>query len=341
MPRSRRPPRRALRVDVLALHDSTALVPIGMIDMLRKATELAATLPTSGSRPKLQLRLVACGSRQVVVGAGGVRIHCDATTRSVRESDVVLVPALDPDVLEHLTLNGEAVAWVRRMHRGGADVASACTGAFLLGEAGLLDGRAATTHWAFQRLLAERYPKVRLQPEAIVVDEGRVCTAGGATSFLNLALYLVERWLGADVARASSKMFLVDVNKSPQTAYAILAGQKTHSDAEILRAQALMERDLQRVRSVGELSSRVAMTRRTFVRRFSRATGSSPREYLYRVRVEAAKRALEGSQRSVSAIASSIGYADPVAFRKLFVRFTGLTPADYRGRYGSVATRRA
>jgi transcriptional regulator GlxA family with amidase domain len=329
---------RAIRVRVLALHDSTALVPIGLVDLLRKATQLAASLPAPRPRPALEATLVACGSGRVVTGAGGVRIHCDATTRTVRRADVVLVPALDPDVVEHLALNREAVGWLRRMHAGGADVASACTGAFLLGEAGLLDGRAATTHWAFQELLRRRYPSVRLKPEAIVVDEGRVCTAGGATSFLNLALYLVERWLGADVARASSKMFLVDVNKSPQTAYAILAGQKAHADAEILRAQALIEGDVGGAPSVGDLARRVAMSRRTFVRRFTLATGTAPREYLQRVRVEAAKRVLESTRRSISAIATEIGYTDAVAFRKLFVRLTGLTPADYRRRYGLQAT---
>jgi transcriptional regulator GlxA family with amidase domain len=151
---------------------------------------------------------------------------------------------------------------------------------------------------------------------------------------LNLALYLVERWLGPEVARASSKMFLIDPNKSPQTAYAILAGQKTHADAEILRAQDFIETDFTRTPSVDELSKKIAMSRRTFVRRFTRATGNSPRDYLQRVRVEAAKRALETSNRSVGAIAGAIGYTDPVAFRKLFVRFTGLTPADYRRRYG-------
>lgn len=329
---------RAIRVHVLALHDSTALVPIGLVDMLRKATQLAASLPATRPRPALEPTLVACGSGRMVTGAGGVRIHCDATTRTVRRADVVLVPAIDPDVVEHLALNREAVGWLRRMHAGGADVASACTGAFLLGEAGLLDGRAATTHWAFQELLRRRYPSVRLKPEAIVVDEGRVCTAGGATSFLNLALYLVERWLGADVARASSKMFLVDINKSPQTAYAILAGQKAHADAEILRAQGLIETDVGGTHSVGDLARKVAMSRRTFVRRFTLATGAAPREYLQRVRVEAAKRALESTRRSISAIATEIGYTDPVAFRKLFVRFTGLTPADYRRRYGLEAT---
>lgn len=183
-----------------------------------------------------------------------------------------------------------------------------------------------------------RHPRVRLKPEAIVVDEGRVCTAGGATSFLNLALYLVERWLGADVARASSRMFLVDTNKSPQTAYAILAGQKSHTDAEILRAQGLIESDVARTPSVGDLARKMAMSRRSFVRRFTLATGTSPREYLQRVKVEAGKRALESTRRAVSAIAMEIGYQDPVAFRKLFVRFTGLTPADYRRRYGLDAT---
>jgi transcriptional regulator GlxA family with amidase domain len=325
---------RVLRVHILALRDSTALVPIGLVDMLRKAMEVAATIPTARPRPILEPKLVACGPGRLVSGAGGVRVHCDTTIRDVRRTDVVLVPALDPDVVEHLALNRDAVGWVRRMHAAGADVASACTGAFLLGEAGLLDGRAATTHWAFQDLLRRRYPRVRLRPEAIVVDEGRVCTAGGATSFLNLALYLVERWLGPEVARASSKMFLIDPNKSPQTAYAILAGQKTHADADILRAQDFIETDFTRTPSVDELSEKLAMSRRTFVRRFTRATGSSPRDYLQRVRVEAAKRALETSTQPVGAIAVAIGYTDPVAFRKLFVRFTGLTPADYRRRYG-------
>jgi transcriptional regulator GlxA family with amidase domain len=318
---------------VLALPDSTALLPIGFVDLIRKASQLAATIPAVRSRPRLEARLVGGGSTPVVTCAGGVRVHCDATTRSVRRSDVVLVPSLEPDVIAHLEQNREAVAWVRRMHAGGADVASACTGAFLLGEAGLLDGRAATTHWAFQDLLRDRYPRVRVCPEAIVVDEGRVCTAAGGTSFLNLALYLIERWLGADVARAASKVFLLDVNKSPQTAYAILACPKTHADPEILRVQGLIESDLAGA-AVGELSAKVAMSRRTFVRRFSRATGSSPREYLQRARVEAAKRALEATRRSVVSIAAGIGYTDPVAFRKVFARLTGLTPADYRRRYG-------
>lgn len=328
---------RLIRIAVLALRDSSSLVPIGFADLLRKAVQLAATIPSARARPRLEVRLVACGSAPVVVGSGGIRVHCDTTTRNVRRADVVLVPALEPDLADRLAQNRDVVAWIRRMHDGGADVASACTGAFLLGEAGLLDGRAATTHWAFQDLLRQRYPRVRVRPEAIVIDEGRICTAGGGMSFLNLALHLIERWLGADVARIASKVFLVDVNKPPQSAYAILAGQKTHTDAEVLRAQYLMESALAAGSSVGEVSTKIAMSRRTFVRRFTRATGSSPREYLQRVRIEAAKRALEGTRRAIVSIAAEIGYTDPVAFRKVFARLTGLTPADYRRRYGDGA----
>lgn len=170
--------RRSLRIHVLALRDSPALVPIGLLDLLGKSADLAALLPSARARPILETTLV--GPELIVRAARGLLLHCDATLKDVRRTDVVLVPALDPELVEHLELNREAVGWLRRMYDQGADVASACTGAFLLGEAGLLDGRSATTHWAFQGLLRARYPRLRLEPEAIVVDAGRVCTAGGA-----------------------------------------------------------------------------------------------------------------------------------------------------------------
>lgn len=136
------------------------------------------------------------------------------------------------------------------------------------------------------------------------------------------------------VARAASKMFLVDVNKSPQGAYAVFGTQKDHGDEEILRAQTLIEQDLAAAASVEELARRVGMSRRNFVRRFKTATGNAPREYVQRARVEAAKRELKGARRSVAEVAGAVGYGDVVAFRKLFARLTGLTPADYRLRYG-------
>jgi len=324
----------AMRVQVLVLRDCTTFVPIGYADMLRKSVALAATLPLPRPPPEIRVSLVSAGPRREVVGVGGIRVACDSVLSRTDRADLVLVPALDPDVLVHLELNRAVVPWLRRAFLGGSIIASACTGAFLLGEAGILDGRSATTHWAFQPLFRERYARVRLHPEAIVVDQGRVITAGGATSFLSLALYLIERLLGPEVARASSRMFLVDVNKSPQSAYAMFATQKTHGDEAILHAQDLLESDLADCPSVPELARRVAMSPRNFVRRFQRATGNSPRDYIQRLRIEAAKRGLEGGPRPLSTIAGDVGYRDVVAFRHLFRRWTGLTPSEYRIRYG-------
>jgi transcriptional regulator GlxA family with amidase domain len=282
----------------------------------------------------VKLKLVSAGDRPLVRAFGGLELRADATLRTAGPADVIVVPAVDPDLDEHIAANRAVVPWLRRAFAGGADVASACTGAFLLAEAGLLDGRAATTHWAFQELLAARHPRLRLQPQAILVDQGRVVTAGGATSFINLALFLVERLLGREVAWAASRMFLIDPNKSPQGAYAMFSTQKAHGDAAILRAQEIIEADVTRVPSVDALARRVAMSPRTFVRRFHGATGNTPREYIQRVRIEAAKRALEAGGESVGEIARRVGYGDVAGFRKIFVRLTGLVPADYRARYG-------
>jgi len=320
------------RVHVLVLRDSTSLVPIGFVDTLRKSADLAHS---KGDRERgVEVSLVSPSSVKTVATAGGIRLKCDSSIAEVGASDLVLVPALDPDVLTHLELNRPVVPWLKRMYERGTDIASACTGAFLLAEAGLLDGRAATTHWAFQDVFCARYPHVRLQPEAVIVDQGRVVTAGGATSFLNLALYLVEKLLGAATARAASKMFLIDINKSPQGAYAILGPQRSHRDEVILRAQDLIESQIDRPVSVDAVARDVAMSSRNFVRRFKAATGIAPSKYLQRIRVEAAKRELETGRESISVIAGRVGYSDAVAFRRVFKREVGLTPLEYRSRYG-------
>lgn len=319
---------------VLVLRDCTPIVSVGVVDLLRKASDLAATMPGTESPRAIEVTLVSATDRRLVRAAGGIELRCHRTVTDAGPADLVLVPALDPDVGEQLEKNRRAVPFLRRAFEHGADLASACTGAFLLAEAGVLDGRAATTHWAFQDLLALRYPRIRLAPQAVMVDAGRVLTAGGATSFLNLTLVLIERLLGPEVARASSKMFLIDVNKSPQGAYAMFSTQRAHSDEAVERAQSLIEERLADPLSVDQLARAAGVSTRTFMRRFRRATGNGPREYIQRVRVEAAKRALEHSEQSIVSVAASVGYGDPVAFRKLFVRATGLTPMDYRARYG-------
>lgn len=316
------------RVGVLALAEGPPIVPIGVVDLLRKSQLLGP-----GER-RIDVLLISGGPSTTVNCNGGIELRCDATIGEAPDLDLLIVPAIDPDIVTNLGANAAAIALVRKVYEGGGDVASVCTGAFILGAAGVLRGRVATTHWAFQPLFAALYPEVRLAPEAVLVDTGRVITSGGATSFLNLTLLLVERLLGRDVGRAASRMFLVDVNKSPQSAYAGLHAQKNHGDQQILAIQQRIEAGLDGDLTIPALARVAGMSARTFTRRFQSATGASPLSYIQQARIEAARRVLETTDERVSAVAARFQYADVSAFRRIFVRTTGLAPAEYRARYG-------
>jgi transcriptional regulator GlxA family with amidase domain len=323
----------ALDVCVLVLNGCTSLSSIAPMELLSTSGQLHAQHSAAkGMSPFFKVRLISAKANPVI-SASGFPVQCSTTIDKVRKTDLVIIPAMDGDVLAQLEMNRAFIPWVRQMHDRGADVASICTGAFILAEAGLLAGKKATTHWMAQDLFHHRYPDVRLVPEQIVVDNGRVCTSGGATSFLTLTAYLVDKYCGAETARLISKIFLIDINKGPQTAYAIFGTQKNHSDASILEAQELIETLDSHGPTVAELAKRVAMSKRNFIRRFKSATGNTPIEYMQRVRIETAKHALEAGGDPVDAIAAKSGYEDAGSFRKIFKRFTGVTPIEYRRRY--------
>jgi transcriptional regulator GlxA family with amidase domain len=320
-----------LSVCVPVFEGCTSLAPIGPMEILLAAGRIHASM-TGAKEPFFSVRLISLGANPVMC-ANGFPVQCHATIADVERTDLVIVPAFDGDVLSQLAANCACVPWVKRMHDGGADIASICTGAFVLAEAGLLDGRSATTHWMAQDLFRLRYPGVRLVPDQIVVDHGRICTSGGATSFLTLSAYLVEKYCGAETARTVAKIFLIDINKGPQTAYAIFSSQKNHGDSAVREAQELIEGDVTHALGIAELARRVAMSRRNFIRRFKAATGNTPLEYTQRVRIESAKHALETGSESVDAIAGRTGYEDPGSFRAVFKKITGVSPIEYRKRY--------
>ena len=322
----------ALDVCVLVMDGCATLSSIGPMDILSTAGRMHAQVHgEEAAQPFFRVRLVST-TADTLVTANSYSVRCHTTIDKVRKTDLVIIPAFDGDVLSQMEGNRPCIPWVRRMHDNGADVASICTGAFVLAEAGLLDGKRATTHWAAQDLFRQRYPRVRVAPEQIVVDNGRICTSGGATSFLTLTAYLVEKYCGPETARFVAKIFLIDVNKGPQTAYAVFSTQKNHSDSAILEAQALIERQQAPLLSVSDLAAAVAMSRRNFIRRFKGATGNTPMEYIQRVRVESAKHALESGDMPVDAIAARTGYDDAGSFRKIFKRLTGVSPIEYRRR---------
>jgi len=227
--------------------------------------------------------------------------------------------------------------WVVCQYQQGAAVDSLCIGAFLLAATGLLDGRSCTTHWQFANDFREMYPEVNLLEDKIITDENNIYTSGGANSYWNLLLYLVEKYTDRDTAIQASKYFAIDIDRESQAAFMIFKGQKGHEDTDIKTAQDFIESNFQDRITIDNLADMCAIGRRSFERRFRKATNNTVIEYIQRVKIEVAKRSLEGSRKNVSEVMFDVGYTDTKAFRDVFKKITGLTPIEYRNKYNKVA----
>jgi len=229
------------------------------------------------------------------------------------------------------------LAWLRARHAEGAIVASICSGAAFLAEAGLLDGRRATTHWAAAEMLRQRYPTVRWEPDNFVTEDGRILCSGGVYSAIDLSLHLVERFCGHEVALRCAKALLVGMPRARQSGYAVLTLARPHDDARIREAEEWLQARFDTDVSLDALAAELGMATRTFIRRFKAATGRQPLAYLQALRIEAAKEMLEQGASSVQAVCDRIGYEDIAFFRTVFRRHTGMTPAEYRRAFAGLS----
>lgn len=273
--------------------------------------------------------------KDMILYDGAFSIHCDATIDTIEKTDLILIPAVKPDtLLECIQENAAAIPWIKkqRSHHK-AEVGSMCVGAFVLAETGLVDGKQCATHWAGMDLFRQLYPQVDLVSHKVVTDEDGIYTSGGAYSFLNLMLHLVEKYCGRATAIYLSKLFEIEIDRVDQNQFAIFQGQKNHEDEAIKEAQSFIEGNVSEKISVEKLAYRYSISRRNFVRRFKKATQNTPLEYIQRVKVEAAKKSLESTQQNVSEVMYQVGYADQKAFRTLFKKYVGLSPIAYKGRY--------
>jgi transcriptional regulator GlxA family with amidase domain len=265
-------------------------------------------------------------------------IHPHTSIGNITQTDVVIIPALAHEQLEEVVMkNDEAVQWVFRQYRGGAEVASICTGAFLLAATGLLEGKSCSTHWNAAAKFREMFPGVNLQTERLITDENGIYTNGGAFSFLHLMLYLVEKYYDRDTAIVCAKVFQVDIDRSSQSPFTIFNGQKDHTDDVVLQAQAFIESHPDAKVNIDQLAGSLAVSRRNFDRRFFKATGNTPVEYQQRVKVEMAKKSFETGRKTVNEVMYETGYSDIKAFRDLFRKITGLSPQAYRNKYNKNA----
>ena len=323
------------RIALLAIPEIAASTLYGMHDVFSSAgRDWAILVEGRTGESAINTYVVARGGAEQLGVANGVRIVPDAGLDSI--PDVVCVPeaAILPETRLDQSHRAE-IDWLCRCYDGGAIIATVCSGAMLLAETGLLEGEDATTHWAFCDALA-RFPGVRVFPQrSLVVSgrEGRLIMAGGGTSWEDLALYLVARLVGVDEAMAVAKMFLIDWHDVGQLPFAVLARSSQVEDAVIARCQAWIATHYDKPSPVAAMIEISGLPERSFNRRFKRATGLAPMEYVHTLRLEEAKQLLESGDDAVEAVAQQVGYEDAAFFGRLFRRKVGVTPAQYRKRF--------
>jgi transcriptional regulator GlxA family with amidase domain len=293
-------------------------------------------LKSSGEQPMFHVQLVGLTS-EVRVTEGLFSIHTDAVLSTARKPDLIIIPALSGDLERALQLNKDFLPWIVQYYKQGTEVASLCLGAFLLAETGLLNGKTCSTHWLFANEFRSRYPEVELLDNKIVTEQTGLYTSGGATSYWNLLLYLIEKYTTRSLAVLTAKFFVLDIDRTSQSPFHIFKGQKVHNDPEIVKVQDYIESNYQDKITVGELCRKFGIARRTFERRFKKATHNTVLEYWQRVKIEAAKRQLEMSRKTVGEVMYEVGYNDTKAFRDIFRKVTSMSPVDYRNKYNKEA----
>src|SRR5215217_7058833 len=273
----------------------------------------------------------AAAHTELADGLFSVKNHLSIT--DIDKTNLIIIPSLPSTFDKNTNENSALLSWIEKQYKNGAEIAAMCSAAFMLATTGLLDGRNCSPHWNFANKFRAQFPKINLQADELITDEYGIYTNGGAYSFLNLVLYLVEKYFDRETAIYCSKVFQIEIDRHRQSTFIIFEGQKQHSDNMVREAQVYIESKLTEKISIETLSAKFAISRRNFDRRFIKATGNTPIEYAQRVKVESAKRAFETTRKSINEVMYEVGYSDVKAFREVFRRITGLSPLEYRGKY--------
>ena len=319
------------------MKEMAILIPTGatlmssLVLTLETIEKANAHFVEKGNAPVFRPTLIS--SEKTLAGNGLIAFRQYKNTSHDYHADMIIVPSFGDDINDGIQRNRKNIEWIIRQYKSGAEVASLCTGAFMLAAAGILDGRKCSTHWAAADAFRSMFPRVNLAIEKIITEERGIYTSGGALSAMNLILHIVAKYYDRETAIYCAKIFEVDYDRDDQSEFIIFSGQKNHSDKEIRKAQQFMETKVGDKIVIEDLCSRFAIDRRNFDRRFKKATGNSPYEYLQRIKIEAAKKYLETSRKTVNEIMYNVGYSDVRAFRQVFKKYTGMSPVDYKNKY--------
>ena len=327
-------PNKPISVLIVALPETAGSALYGMLDVLCSAGNLFQTLVRSNDEQKLfQVRIVANNEHPFTCG-NGIPVTPDCSIFDDPMADIIIVPEmwLGPD--EALTgRHRPMIEWLCRKYEAGATLCSACSGAVMLAETGLLDGCQATSHWGYQDLFRNCYPKVKFDPAPSLTyadPKGRIITAGGTTSWHDLALHLIARYASPGEALRIAKVYLLKWHSDTELPFASLVRSVPHGDSVVKKCENWLQRHFTEIDAIPRVTELAGVPERTLKRRFKSATGSSLVTYLQNLRVEQAKHLLETTDTRVDEISYVAGYSDASFFRRLFKRLTGLTPSHYR-----------
>jgi transcriptional regulator GlxA family with amidase domain len=318
------------RISILVPKGAVALSCIeGSFIAFNKANDF---LKSMGRAPLFEVHLVGLDKEPQVYD----RLFAVTPDRLISDSfqsDLIIIPAVNGDKNEVIETNRDFFPWIVKQHEKGSEVASLCVGTFLLASTGLLDGKKCSTHWLAMNEFKQMFPQIELVSDKIITDENGIYSSGGANSFWNLLIYLIEKYADRDVAILASKVYAIEIDRETQSPFIVFQGQKSHDDDPIKKAQEFIEHHFQDKITVDQIASIVALSRRNLERRFKKATSNSVVEYMQRVKVEAAKVSLESSRENVNEVMYKVGYTDTKAFRTTFKKITGLSPVQYRQKY--------
>ena len=306
---------------------------LAAIDDPRHVFSMVNSLYESDGRPPaFNIKLVGL-KPEVKLHNSSFSVHTDCFLDDVKRTDLIFIPAFDGKPEAVLETNKAFVPWIVEQYEKGAEVVSLCVGAFMLARTGLLDGKKCSTHWRAADEFRKMFPAVELVTDKIITEQDGIYTSGGATSYWNLLLYLVEKFTNRETAILTSKVFAIDIKRESQSQFIIFKGQRTHADEDVKKAQKYIENNFQEKFTVDEISNECALSRRSLERRFKKATNNTVSEYIQRVKIEAAKKSFETSRKNITEVMFDVGYSDTKAFRGIFKRITGMTPFDYRNKY--------
>jgi transcriptional regulator GlxA family with amidase domain len=324
-----------IRVQILLLPETMLSTLIGPLDLLSTAGSLWPLLMGTQPQTLFDVELISC-TREPMYFAGGLTIHPQKTLDQAGPADVIYVPSIfimpDGDLPPSVSL---ASHWLSQQHKRGATLCSACTGAFVLAETGLLKGLPATTHWAFGELFKRKFSDVQFKNNAVLVvnKKERLTTAGANSSWQDLILHIIKSTTNERVADDTRRLFLIDNHESNQGAYSHCNLELTKADKEIAKAQSWLQANLAAALPVEQVLQQSALPDRTFKRRFKKHTGMTIIAYMQILRIDAAKTLLVNSNKSIDQIASDVGYQDSSYFRRIFSRETALSPSQYRRKW--------